>query len=124
MRHAGTLEEIRTTLDRQVGGKWTIETNQMGYVHAASLPKGLANGAYVGFISDTNSTASQKAQLWIEMCQAVFYVLGTNSQCVFVSTVERTHPVSKSVVKALCLEQPTELSEAERFILKKPEAKK
>ncbi len=119
--HAVSLEDMQTTLELQVGGKWTIETNQMAYIRAELLPEGLTNGAYVGFISDTNSTASQKAQLWIEMCQAVFYVIGTNTHCVVVSTVERAHPVSQSVIKALLLEQPRELSEAERFILKTQE---
>ena len=87
------------------------------------LPKGLTNGAYIGFISDTNSTASHRAQLWIEMCQAVLYVLGTNCTMRRRLTVERAHPVSQSIVKALRLEQPTEPSDAEQFILKTPAAK-
>jgi len=120
--YAGDLREIRTLLNAEVGGAWNINTNQMGiYVAPTDLPEGLDRGTYGVFVSDSDRTALEQATTWMEICQAPFFILGTNTDCVVVTYVPRQHPVSRAIIKALKLNESVNLSPAEAMILRNTE---
>jgi hypothetical protein len=118
--HAGNLESIRTNLEAQVGGKWAIDSHQESFpfLYPQTLPANLPKGTYAVFASDTNRSALVRAETWMETCQAPFFILGTNKECVVITYVPRKHQVSQSIIKTLALTQPQKLSPAEAMSLK------
>lgn len=116
---ARNLEVIRTNLAAQVGGTWQIQTNSpVTFVSALKLPGGLA-GTYCVFYSETNYPAIEQATNWMGSCQAPFFVLGTNVDCVAVTYLPRSNAVSRAVIEALHLYEPSYVSPAEAMLLKR-----
>lgn len=77
--HAADLNSIKTNLEARVGGAWSIESHQQWtFLTPTALPQGLDKGTYCIFVSDNNRTAGDHAKMWMEICQAPFFILGTN----------------------------------------------
>lgn len=115
---ASDLETTRTNLENQVGGTWKVQTHQRWtFLASETMPKGLDIGTYVIFHSDTNRTASEQATSYAEMCQAPFFTLGTNPCLAVITHVPRSHPVSRTLVKMLQLEEPKDIPVRERLTM-------
>ena len=102
--HSRSIESIKTNLDSAVGGVWDVQHYQSWmFLYPKVLPRGLESGTYEVFISDTNHTALSYATTMMEICQAPFFILGTNTDCVVITYIRREHPVSRAIVKTLGL---------------------
>ena len=120
-----TLQSISTTLQARVGGAWSIATNSITvYLAPKELPPELKQGTYGVFVAVKDRSSLELAKMWMEVCQAPFFILGTNAQCVVVTYVPRKHQVSRNIVKALELIEPKEVSPSEAMSLKAPEEEK
>ncbi len=117
-----TLQSISTTLQARVGGAWSIATNSITvYLAPKELPPELKQGTYGVFVAVNDRSPLDLAKMWMEVCQAPFFILGTNAQCAVVTYVPRKHPVSQGIIKALGLIEPKETSQTEGMSLRKPE---
>lgn len=97
-------QKIATDLESHVGGTWQVQTHEKWtYVSPATLPEGLEKGTYCIFTPENGQTAVQQAESWMQICQAPFFVLGTNEECVVVTYVSGDHPVSRKIIEALDL---------------------
>jgi hypothetical protein len=116
---AGDFSSIQTVLDTEVGGKWMVETNSIcPFLTTKVLPPDLKQGTYGIFLAIMGRTPLELARNWMTVCQAPFFILGTNTECVVVTYVPRKHPVSIAIIKALGLNEPTDISPAEAMGLK------
>ncbi|HAL92427.1 MAG TPA: hypothetical protein DCM68_05315 [Verrucomicrobia bacterium] len=112
---AADFNGIQTALEAAVGGHWKIQRHdQWNFLSPDVLPPGLQQGTFSVFVSTTNQSSLSQAETWMETCQAPFFILGTNRDCVAVTYVPRKHPVSQALIKALQLAEPAEGSPAEK----------
>lgn len=109
---AAGLESLRTNLEQQVGGSWQVLTNASKPYLSTSAPR----GAYCAFLGEANCSAICQATNWMNLSQAPFFVLGTNSECAVITYALRNDKVSRTIVKALRLDEPRDISAAERFM--------
>ena len=117
--HAIDLDVLKTNLEARVGGTWQIQTNQeVRFVSPLKLPGGLV-GTYCIFSAVTNRTALEQATNWMATCQAPFFILGTNAECVAVTYIPRSNTVSRAVVEALQLCEPSRVSPTEAMLLRR-----
>jgi hypothetical protein len=115
---ADDLETARATLEGQAGGTWSVQTNEFSrFVALVQPPADLKIGTYAVFVSDIHHTALVQAEKWRAMCEAPFFILGTNESCVVLTYVPRQHRVSRAVVRALTLAEPAKVSPAEAMTL-------
>ncbi|MBN1269052.1 MAG: hypothetical protein JXB04_05650 [Kiritimatiellae bacterium] len=117
---AADLSDIRTNLEAAVGGRWEIKAHDVWtFLSPEELPPGLEQGTFTVFVTEENRPALTQARTWMENCQAPFFILGTNNDCVVVTYVPRKHAVSQAIVKAMRLAQPSEISPAEAMSLRR-----
>ncbi len=106
MVQAGDLAAIQKKLEAAVRGRWQIETNSTWtYLAPKELPPTLEQGTYCIFVADGTTSSTDLARGWMEICQAPFFILGTNTDCTVVTYAPRNHPVSQAIIKALGLKE-------------------
>lgn len=105
--HAGDhREELASGLESSVGGEWQVQTHEnWTYVSPTTLPEGLEKGTFCIFTQENDQAAMDQAESWMQICQAPFFVLGTNEDCVVVTYVPRDHPVSRKMIQSLHLKE-------------------
>ena len=116
---ANDLESVITNLEKQVGGKWQLETNSTWmFVSPKELPPALDKGTYDVFVDSHGKTSLELAAAFASVCQAPFFILGTNAHCTVITYVSRRHPVSRAIIKTLGLKEPDSTSPAEQLIFR------
>ena len=116
---ANDLESVITNLEKQVGGKWQVETNSTWkFVSTKELPPTLDKGTYDVFVDSHGETSLERATAFASVCQAPFFILGTNEHCTVITYVSRRHPVSRAIITTLCLKEPDSTSPAEQLIFR------
>lgn len=104
---------LQTHLEAVVGGQWKIQTHdQWNFLTPEVLPPGLQQGTFSIFMATPGQSALRQAETWMEICQAPFFILGTNPTCVVATYVPREHPVSQALIQAMHLAAPEEQSPA------------
>lgn len=121
---ADSLEPVRASLEKQVGGAWQVESNSTWrFLSPKQLPPPLDTGTYAVFVDLDGKKSLELADTWASTCQAPFFILGTSDNCTVLTTVSRKHSVSKAAIKALGLKEPETASPAEELLVR-DEAKK
>ena len=113
---AQTLEEIKTLLEPNLTGSWTIEPETNPSIGPMLVYKPHPENTWPGFVGilpfGQDDEGKRKIEFYISTCQAPLYVLGFKTNITVITYLQRTDHTCQKIVDLLHLSLPASTNES------------